>query len=1170
MTTLNPTLRWVGPHVTVCNYFNYWWTFLADHISEEDATGTVAAHPGQDRAARAGELAGVASARPSRPTAATIDPVQHALFGDAVELHDQPLRRARSTSSGNADCETGQRGYPERLADRLPPSYNIVIDPRTPGNQGPTFTGRARVPEGQTFSAEPDRHRAAGGCHETRARPERLRRRRRRCSSSSCVVTYLGFTKDIPFVNEPYEIKAAFRDTSGHQARSSPVRIAGVEVGEVTKVEHTSPGAQSATVTMAIRDEGRPIHADATAKIRPRIFLEGNFFVDLAPGSPRRRRARRRRDDPGRRARRPRCSSTRCSRRCKSDTRNDLRDDLRRARRGAGRRRRARPSTTRCATSPPPTSSRRSSPRRCSASARRPRRLGPRPGHRGRRARRRPGAAARARRRLQHDRRRARRPRERRCATPSASCRARCAPRRRRSTRSTPRSPTCAASRRGARPGVRSLGPTVDAMLPLVQQLRGLVAAPTSCAAWRATCARATPPLRAARQDARRAARRSCARCRAARPNVLVPFGNDTLADKAFPAHGPVYQELAKFLPGLAGESRSFDANGQWFKVLGSGGAETLEPRQRALRHRRSSRSSASTRRRSARARRCAPTCRARRRSRPTCARSRAAPPAAIARTRAGRARARPRRRRRPSAVAARASSRPGPDAKVAERAATLDDIRAARPATASPSSSSSALKRAGSDEPRHPQEPRPVRGDPRARRDRRRVVGALHPQRAAPALPVRRADSRCASTSSSTTRRRSRPARARRVAGRRREDRRHRRGQAARRARDRRRSTSSRSTRTSSARDARALLRPRTGLKDMYVQIFPGKDGRAGARRASRSRVAQHADRRRPRRDPLRARRAHARLRHAAGQRRAARAWSGRGNDLAEVFERFGRPCATSRRVNHAVARGARRAAARSSRRSPQLNGELARKPEDLARLVDASRRRRSRAFASEDDNLRDAVGELAPTLRQATTTLRAVRPFAARARARRRARCCRPCARSTTPTRAVSPFAREATPIVRDEIRPFVRARAAARRATSRPPRAAWRATLPELARSGAVAQPLRQHARPQPGRPRGPGQGRPRGGLPVLARLAHAPDGEPAEHRRRQRPDAPDLPDRHVHDAHEPRQRPARSSSSRSACRRCSPRSAATRTRPSIDLVSARRCAQRSGLPARGGER
>ena len=29
------------------------------------------------------------------------------------------------------------------------------------------------------------------------------------------IIVFLGFRKDIPFVNEPYEIKAAFRDTSG-------------------------------------------------------------------------------------------------------------------------------------------------------------------------------------------------------------------------------------------------------------------------------------------------------------------------------------------------------------------------------------------------------------------------------------------------------------------------------------------------------------------------------------------------------------------------------------------------------------------------------------------------------------------------------------------------------------------------------------------------------------------------------------------------------------------------------------------------------------------------------------------------------------------------------------------------------------------------------------------
>jgi ABC-type transporter Mla subunit MlaD len=41
-----------------------------------------------------------------------------------------------------------------------------------------------------------------------------------------------------------------------------------------------------ADVTFTIKDEGLPIHQDATATIRPRLFLEGNFFVDLRPGSP--------------------------------------------------------------------------------------------------------------------------------------------------------------------------------------------------------------------------------------------------------------------------------------------------------------------------------------------------------------------------------------------------------------------------------------------------------------------------------------------------------------------------------------------------------------------------------------------------------------------------------------------------------------------------------------------------------------------------------------------------------------------------------------------------------------------------------------------------------------------------------------------------------------------
>jgi len=95
---------------------------------------------------------------------------------------------------------------------------------------------------------------------------------------------YLGFTKAIPF-KPHYEIKAAFA-SSNNIRPGSPVRIAGVEVGKVTKIERANAGGEGAILTLRIDKQGRPVHSDATAKIRPRIFLEGNFFVDMTAGSP--------------------------------------------------------------------------------------------------------------------------------------------------------------------------------------------------------------------------------------------------------------------------------------------------------------------------------------------------------------------------------------------------------------------------------------------------------------------------------------------------------------------------------------------------------------------------------------------------------------------------------------------------------------------------------------------------------------------------------------------------------------------------------------------------------------------------------------------------------------------------------------------------------------------
>jgi len=97
------------------------------------------------------------------------------------------------------------------------------------------------------------------------------------------VAAYFGFTKAIPFRHH-YEIQAVVK-SSNLLKPNSPVRIAGVNVGKVVEVGRYKK-TDLAVVTMRIDDRGRPVHRDATAKIRPRLFLEGNFYVDLRPGTP--------------------------------------------------------------------------------------------------------------------------------------------------------------------------------------------------------------------------------------------------------------------------------------------------------------------------------------------------------------------------------------------------------------------------------------------------------------------------------------------------------------------------------------------------------------------------------------------------------------------------------------------------------------------------------------------------------------------------------------------------------------------------------------------------------------------------------------------------------------------------------------------------------------------
>jgi ABC-type transporter Mla subunit MlaD len=96
------------------------------------------------------------------------------------------------------------------------------------------------------------------------------------------VLTYFAFTKELPWSSAGYTATATFSDASTLRV-TSPVRIAGVNVGEVTEVEAEGDEAK---VTFTVDPEGLPLHEDARITIRPRLFLGGNYFLDLRPGSP--------------------------------------------------------------------------------------------------------------------------------------------------------------------------------------------------------------------------------------------------------------------------------------------------------------------------------------------------------------------------------------------------------------------------------------------------------------------------------------------------------------------------------------------------------------------------------------------------------------------------------------------------------------------------------------------------------------------------------------------------------------------------------------------------------------------------------------------------------------------------------------------------------------------
>lgn len=380
------------------------------------------------------------------------------------------------------------------------------------------------------------------------------------------VAVYLGVTKAIPFKSH-YVVHAAFQ-SSNNIRPGSPVRIAGVEVGKVTGVERANAHGEGAILTMQINDEGRPIHADATAKIRPRIFLEGNFFVDMTSGSPSAPELEDGGTIPVQQTATP-VQLDEVVTALQSDTREDLKillDEYGKALDGAGAK-----------------GFNQSIPywepayRDGSVVADALR------GETGRDLSgyvKNAGATAKA---LDRNREQlkslvtdfnttaaafaredtnlnaavAELPRTLRASYPALGA-------------LNESFPPLRALARELRPGVQNSSETLDVATPFIAQLRGLVSEPELRGL--AADLRPTVPDLAALTERSVPLNREVRRVASCQNEVIHPWSMDTVPDKQFPAEGKVYEEAPKPLPGLAGESRSADANGSWFRVLASGG----------------------------------------------------------------------------------------------------------------------------------------------------------------------------------------------------------------------------------------------------------------------------------------------------------------------------------------------------------------------------------------------------------------------------------------------------------------------------------------------------------------------------------------------------------------------------------------------------------------------
>jgi phospholipid/cholesterol/gamma-HCH transport system substrate-binding protein len=217
---------------------------------------------------------------------------------------------------------------------------------------------------------------------------------------------------------------------------------------------------------------------------------------------------------------------------------------------------------------------------------------------------------------------------------------------------------------------------------------------------------------------------------------------------------------------------------------------------------------------------------------------------------------------------------------------------------------------------------------------------------------------------------------------------------------------------------DATALLRPKTALKDMFVEVDPGRGKpvpNGGTIPVGNSLPDINPD------QVYSALDADTRPYLKLLVSGAGKGLRNRGDDLREVFRRF-------EPIHRDLAKVTRATAVRRTELKELIHDygllmtELGKHPQDLRRLVTASHTVFD-TLAKEDVQISDSVARLPGALNASSRALANVRRFSPVLRSSLES--LRPAIRKLPETNAaVTPFLRDTEPIIRTQIRPFVRA--------------------------------------------------------------------------------------------------------------------------------------------------